>query len=240
MNFIIEYLKRASFIEILTILFFLSVGVSLTFKIGFYNALGVGWYIQNLTPQILFISSFKVILIFLGGIFVGCIFGLKFSERSVSVIFLCFIALYTSFNGFIQNLLSINLEISNYFDVVLFIFYFLTSMFLVSLGYKKRKYNDPLFVGPLIRIKREEVIFDNVFKIVIILLIFCLPYVSGYDAGKLVKNNKVNSVVVIKNDSRKWHLIDMSGDKVLLKEINPKRDVFKVLEYKDIDTITTR
>ncbi|ONN50970.1 hypothetical protein AC056_06090 [Acinetobacter genomosp. 33YU] len=240
MNLIIEYLKRASFIEILTILFFLSVGVSLTFKIGFYNALGVGWYIQNLTPQILFISSFKIILIFLGGIFIGCTFGLKLSERTASLIFFSLFALYLSFNGIFQHLFSISFEISDYFGVVLFLFYLLTSMFLASLVFKNRQYNDPLFVGPLIPIKREDVIFDNVFKIVIILLIFCLPYVSGSDAGRLVKDNKVNSVVVIKNDSRKWHLIDMSGDKVLLKEINTKENVFKVLEYKDIDTITTR
>ena len=240
MNLILEYLKKASFVEILTILFFLSVGVSLTFKIGFYNALGVGWYIQNLTPQILFISSIKIIFIFLVGIFIGSTIGIKFNERMVTTLTFSIIALYLSFRGLIEPFFDIQIEFSDYFGVVLFLFYLSTSMFLVSLEFKNRKYNDPLFVGPLNRMSRQALMLDNAFKYVLIFSLFFLPYVSGGDAGRLVKNNNKNSEVVVKNDSRKWHFVDMSGDKVLLKMINPKDDVFKVVEYKDIDTITTK
>ncbi|ENX36318.1 hypothetical protein F889_00480 [Acinetobacter colistiniresistens] len=241
MNLILEYIKKASFIEILTVLFFLSVGVSLAFKIGFYNALGVGWYIQNLTPQLLFISSLKIIFISFGGVGAGYIIGLKFSEKFVSTLAMAVVTCYSVFVGLIEPNFDIKIQFSDYFGLILFLYYTTTSMYVVSLELKNRRYNNTLFVGPRRPITREEFFLDNVFKCILVLSFFFLPFATGSDAGKLVKKNKYeNNEVVVKGSPKKWYLVDISGDKVLLKEKNIQDDVFKMVEYKEIETITVK
>ena len=44
---------------------------------------------------------------------------------------------------------------------------------------------------------------------------------------------KVN-YVQLKGDNNKWFLIEMRGDKVLIKK-DSKSPIFKIVEYKDID-----
>lgn len=237
----VVFFKKANLLEMLTILFFISVGISLTYKIGFYNTIGADWYIQNLSPQQLFISSFRVSLASIVGVAIGCYLGFKLKYKAVEIITYISFVVYVVGRWvigyfFSEHQISINLEI------ILFILNTLAVMFMITLERDKRNLNSHGFVGP-IKEKQSKAIsnFDGFLKILFLFLIIFAPYTIGCDKGRLVNKNAFNSSFVkIKDDVSNWQLIDMNGDKILLKKCIENEKIFKLVEYKEIIQITSQ
>ena len=236
-----NFFKRVSIAELLTILFSVSVGISLLYKMGFYNSLGINWYIHNLTPQQLFISSIKLVSISLIGILVGLWLGTKISERQSNLIFIVSTAIifFITFVG--KKIIAVNLYFIIMDWLLMFTLNFIVAMFLINsraLITSKDKSIlvnvEPKKINNFDRFERYSVV------LMFILGVTSMPYASGSDAGKKVLNNQANlNSVILKDKSSNWLLVEMSGDKVLLKK-NTKEAVFKIIEYKEIETISVR
>lgn len=241
--------KKIGLTEVLTILFVLSVGVSVSYKYGFYKALGVEWYIGNFTPQQLFISSLGLAIASLFGLFFGTWLGHKIQKGAC--LFIVFLQvglsfLITKLNGEI-DIKSIPLE-----------FLALLINFNISLWYQAALKEDRFETQ--LRAYVEEIVFSNKYLLCIkklyftllrkvslilkhsIFLMFCLylmfsPYFLGYGKGKqLLRSNDSAVFVQLKNGQKDWILIDINGDKVLLMK-KSKDVIFKILEYKEVEEI---
>lgn len=125
--------------------------------------------------------------------------------------------------------------------LLMFTLNFLVAMFLINsiaLITSKKK-------SILINVEPKKINnFDHIERYSVVLMfifgVTCMPYASGSDAGKKVLNNQANlNSVILKDKSSNWLLVEMSGDKVLLKK-NTKNPVFKIIDYKEIETISVR
>lgn len=235
-----NFFKRVSIAELLTILFSISVGISLLYKMGFYNSLGINWYINNLTPQQLFISSIKLIISSITGVLVGFWLGAKISEKQANIV------LFVTFPGYIffafyGEKIGLSFGNLNMDWFYLFFLNFLVAMFLINseILMASKKKSLLINVQPP-KIDKLEHTLRYLMPLLFILGVTGMPYFSGMDAGKRVLINRSNlNHVILKDNSSDWLLIEMSGDKALLKK-NTKEPVFKIIEYKEIKTITVK
>ncbi|WP_151980593.1 hypothetical protein [Acinetobacter guerrae] len=219
-------------IELLTLSFFLSVGVSLLYKCGFYSTLGISWYLNNLSPQYLFISSLKFVVPIFLSFLVGAFLSLKFSKVTNGSIFqiLFFLFLIASYLliKYISSLLLISL-------LTIFIFAF----FVDSL-------KNALPVIRLIMTEDTEPRVDILKSILMIMLIFntliiiYIPFAYGKIEALEVKENKVVlSQASLNGDKRNWLILEVNGDKALVMD-KVNKSIFRVVEYKEIKDISVK
>lgn len=219
-------------IELLTLSFFLSVGVSLLYKYGFYSTLGISWYLNNLSPQYLFISSLKFVVPIFLSFLVGAFLSLKFSKVTNGSIFqiLFFLFLIASYLliKYISSLLLISL-------LTIFIFAF----FVDSL-------KNALPVIRLIMAEDKEPRVDILKSILMIILIFntliiiYIPFAYGKIEALEVKENKVVlSQASLNGDKRNWLILEVNGDKALVMD-KVNRNILRVVEYKEVKDISVK
>lgn len=239
MNLLVEFLKKANLLEVLTILFFISVGISLTYKIGFYNEIGAEWYIQNLSPQQLFISSFRVSFASILGIIIGCYLGFKLKYKTVEKITAFALILYLTAKFFMSST-AYGYRLVTNLDIALLILNALSVMFMITIERENKIYNNSNFIGPLKVNSNTTTKFDSFLKFLFLLILLYAPYAIGKDKGMQVNKNEYdNSYVNIKNDPNNWLLIDMNGDKVLVRKVSKSEKIFKLVEYKEVQKITS-
>ena len=230
MNFIIKFLEKLSVAEGLTVLFIFGVGVSLIFKAGFYNTLGVEWYLNNLTAQQIFLSAVGIVVCALLGAGLGLI-NRFVPKRYWEVPFILLVILLLGSIGVkFAEIQEFQVEATVFFTSLV-IGVTLSEVnrsvvnengvLLSELNWEERTYFEKIS-GPLI--------------IVIFILFFIyMIYSSGNDKASYLLDDKYKKTYVkTKSDNEQWILIEMNGDKVFLmsKESSPK---FKIIEYKEIE-----
>lgn len=225
-----DFLNKLNLAEVLTVLFIFGVGISLIFKAGFYNTLGVDWYLNNLTAQQIFLSAVGIVVCALLGA------GLGLINRFVPKRYweVPFILLVLFFIG------AIGIKIAEIQEFQVEATVFLTSLVIgVALSEINRDVvnKDAVLLSEL---KWEErTFFEKISgSIIIVVFIFYFIYMI-YDSGKdkanyLLDDKYEKTYVKIKSDKERWILVEMNGDKVFLmsKESIPK---FKIIEYKEIE-----
>ncbi len=229
MTLISEITKKISVAELLTILFILSVGISLLYKYGFYEALGISWYIFTLSPQQLFLSSINLIFFSILGIIMG-FFNSLYNEKYWEVSLVGFIAITVI--AFLSTLVNFPLLSRGLYILT-------TSATLVMSAINFFIYS---------RKTAKENIHENYsfikkagYPIMSIIIIAALLGVVYYEGGQEADRYSLlsfsKSIVKLKDKTEGWVLIEMNGDKVLLmKQLEGKR-VFKIVEYKEVDEI---
>lgn len=235
-----NFFKRVSIAELLTILFSVSVGISLLYKMGFYNSLGIDWYIHNLTPQQLLISSIPLISISFVGLLAGFWLGAKISERQSSIVLLATTAIFIFFI-IVTGKFGLNIPFIKMEWLTIFILNFLVAMFLTNSRVLTDSKNKSILINTPPKKMDNFDRFERYFLVFMFVIgVTCMPYASGLDAGKRVLKNPDNlNSVILKDKSSDWLLVEMSGDKVLLKK-DTKNPVFKIIDYKEIETISVR
>lgn len=210
--------------------FFIAVGVSLLIRYSFYSRLDISWYIYNLTPQYLLMSSINHIFTSFLGLLFGILFGIKY--RPITQ-FLIYLILFISFVCWIiWSPYRTSVHISN------FILYLLISMFAAG-SYTQIKLisNSLNFIenppkNLLVKFKSELFLL-----IVMILILIFSPAIVGIEkAEEILKYKSDLNQVLIDKDKTDWRLIEMNGDKALLIR-NSQERVFKLIEYKEIKEI---
>lgn len=230
MNFIIKFLKKISVAEGLTVLFIFGVGVSLIFKAGFYNTLGVDWYLNNLTAQQIFLSAIGIVVCALLGAGFGLVnrFIPKRYWQVPIVLFLIFV---------LGSMIVKILEIQE-FQVEATVFF--TSI-VIGVALSEINRNVVNENGVLLsELNWEELTFlEKISHPLMVVIFICLFIYMIYGSGKdkatyLLDDKYKKTYVKTKSDNERWILIEMNGDKVFLmsKESSPK---FKIIEYKEIE-----
>lgn len=249
-----EILKKLSAAEILTLLFIFSVGISLIYKYGFYSELGIEWYLVTATPQELLISSISYIFFCLTGIGFGYL-SVKFAEKYLAaimsvtiVIMLCFFISLQSASGVLKGELYLML---NFMTCTLFITKAPTQLRDSKLITMSGQSLSLLKKG---RMHKLGKFFTPLFIIIFAMLPFYLVVTQGKnDAKELLEPKQPKPIggifpfiskpkvryIRLKDDKKIWTLIEMRGDKILIKE-NVEKPIFKIVEYKQVDVFTTK
>ncbi len=237
MNSTIDFLKsKLSIAEVLTLIFIFSVGLSLVYKLGFYSELGVGWYINTLSPQLIVLSSVKLVFFSLIGILFGvaaAFFSRVYFEPVLGISLILFIlfGITTYFN--------IDLLKRDIYILINFMVCFLTATKINFFGHNSS--GSPLSSIPW----EQRSLFDKVApSLVTVFSVFFLVWImysEGKNAAKDILKYKYDQTIVqIKDSKDKWILIEMNGDKALIKKNVLYPFTFKIVEYKDMETLTKK
>lgn len=217
--------------EITSILILVSVGVPFLYKVGFYNELGIGWYINTGNAFSIFVSSVSIIFFGIFGLILGCVTFLGIKEIktlrysvpliliTVIILFLMALLLFTE--------LALYLKKVDFTGIVLTLtMYSLVISFLTA--------NDALNEGE----GRSDKRIIAYGAIIIIAYAFLSWSYGQSEAQNILKYKHDNlNIVDLKGESEKWFLVDYTGDKALIIKDGSK-SIFRIVEYKDLKQIS--
>lgn len=234
--------------EFVIILAFIALGYCLLYKYSFYKTLEIPWFISNLTPQFLFLSSFKVLFFGISYFVSGYLLGILCNNFKILnkliyanlllVLILSGLYLYQRYNNFFFDLPILNIN-----------FQFFFMFFLVfSLGYSFKIGN---FYEVYVETKTTSIYnskpkndLKKYINLTMIFLVILGAYISiptslGEMTAKDIINKKENHLnkVLLKDSVKDWYLIETMGDKVLIID---KMNNIKIIEYKELDFIQTK
>lgn len=227
-----DFLKRVSVAEILTIIFIFSVGISLIYKAGFYAELGIGWYLYTLSPQQLFLTSIKLVLFSMLGVALGVLMAFFIEKHTESI----FIIFYLIFIGVVfGSFIGLRPLISGLYILLVSA---ILVMALIEINLKltvEKSQKHSLYIpdkGSLL-----HKVGRPIFSILLVIVLLWLVYLEGTkEANRISFVDTPKSIVDLKNNTDKWILIEMNGDKALIMR-DSKKEEFKIVEYKEIESI---
>lgn len=218
---------KISLYEFLTLVFFMGISYAYLNKITLYEALGISWLIGSLTPHYVLVSS----LGFIFSTFVGASIGLLLPMKrlltvmmvTLGLVFLGLFSLLTFFD-FLSGVLGKN------YNFLAISFWSLVCVYCVgSSKFNIESYRSTKSMGG------TPVPLTLSISLFIILAIVSPSWLSKIEQKKIFEKPEIfYSQVSIKNDSRKWYLLEFIGDKALLK-LEGKELIYKYVEYKDIE-----
>lgn|SRR5690606_28175345 len=223
--------EKLSIAEILSILFIVSVGLSMLYKYGFYTELGIGWFTKTLSPQELLISSINYVLSSLVGIVLG-VLSIHYADKYLEVVMTVMVVISLIF------LISINYN-SGIFkgEIYLMLNFAACMLYLTKIN---RGVVDSKGILLIDKEWQDRSFFEKttpaLFASIFILLPLYMVYTQGKSDAKDISNPdyKIN-YIKLKSDKTIWILIEMRGDKVLMMKDGEKRE-FKIVEYKEIES----
>lgn len=220
-----------TFFELLTVLSTLSVGYLLIYKFSFYYYLGIPWFTTSLTPSYIIFSSIGVMILSIFGLLIGYAISNVFSSKKlVILLFISMFAICIFLETYFKNNYA---EI--YRQLSTFVLFTLYSIMLFSLrNVYKIRMNSSISDSSKIT-EKKLVIFLS--ASISIFMYGAFPFKFGAEEAKNIIENKgdLTTIATLKDSKEKWFLIEYSNDKVLLMRSNNQ---FKLVEYKDLDTIT--
>lgn len=218
---------KISLYEFLTLVLFIGISYAYLYKITLYEALGISWLIGSLTPNHVLVSSIG----FIFSTFIGACIGLLLPMKRLLIVMmvtlgLVFFSLFSLLNFF--DFLS-GFWGKNY-NFLAISFWSLVCIYCVG----SSKFNIELYRstksmgGTPIPLKLSISLF-------IILALVSPSWLSNIEQKKIFEKPEIfYSQVVIKNDKRKWFLLEFISDKALIK-LEGNNLVYKYVEYKEIE-----
>lgn len=227
-NYLLKKLNNLSGFEVISITFFISVGISLIYKYGYYSTLGIDWYINILTPQYLFMSSFMLLAFIFLGMLIGVVLGLKCRDFISSILGQAIFVLLL-LGLFFAHILDREIDFK-----LMVTFLSAIMVFTVIDAYK---------TTPIQHNGSQLYKFINIIRILLIdlpiIFILFAPYYYGKKEAEILLSGKHNlNIVSLDSDPKKWLLLEMNGDKALLVNKSNFKN-FKLIEYKDIKELNT-
>jgi len=210
-------LKFSEILELFSLAFIFSIGISSFYKYIYYNELGIPWYIYSLTPQYIFTSTLPLLFVMILGILVSIYINSTKSEILINFVPFLGMFIYILIIFIFKTFLNIYITFF-IFNILIF-----TSGIDIYNICKKFSYN--------LNFKKKLEIYSFVFVLV---SLFIFTALTATNASILVgsKDNKLNPVV-LKSKEEGWYMLEMNGDKVLLIK-NDIYKKFKIIEYKEI------
>lgn len=233
-----KFFKKISIAESMTMLFIFSIGISLLYKYGFYSTLGIDWYLYNLSPQQLIISSIGVIFFFILGGVIGLSTSI-FKKENWLVSLILVMSVFIIFGAVI--ILKDYQRILWGIDLNKFEYYISILMYTMVIGIFFISFNN--LEQPDDQNKFEEIlekISPTIFFILASIFLVYVVYSKGVDEARaIILDDESKKIVKLKDDSKTWGLIEVNGDKVLII-LNEKPYKYKLVEYKDIEFYSTK
>jgi hypothetical protein len=221
--------------EVFSFLSIIGVGYAFIYKFSYFYSLGVPWYLNNISPLSIIISSMIFISVSILGVLIGFFLGSigvylddRFNSLSGTLVLFLFLLISALLSIPIYDLFNL----SKYFD-----FYLINLILFMTLAGFISTINIKLLLG-IDLIKENIRLYTIIGPIAIFFVTIAFLY-GNFEAQKATNNpNKSLNTVVLNNDMNKWYLIDYMGDKVLIMKEGEK-GVFKIVEYKEIKQFKT-
>lgn len=233
---------NTSILELATVSFFIAVGYSVIYKYSFYNELGIEWYVYSLSPNFIILSSVKMLFTLLLGLFLGLFIFMKVKNiKKVLIhmfILMFFMTVYFVVNYFKEDLFFSKRTISLFFVGILLVG--ASKYCLIGYADSRNLKDDTDDTDDkeknMLIIQRY---FFLTYIVFVIFLILSVPASLGMGEARELKKNFYNlDRVILKENNSTWKLLDLNGDKLLLVANTSEEDLaFKIVEYKDVDSI---
>ncbi|MDC5208308.1 hypothetical protein OHW43_11595 [Acinetobacter baumannii] len=241
---LLEKIKNVqiNLLEIVTVIFFTAIGYCLLYKYSFYNTLDIPWFITNVTPQFLFLTSLKLLFISiifsLLGFLLGSIGNTKSVRAKIKLFFLILFILFFSFSLYNHNIKNTsNFTIYSVRDSdIFYCFYMFACGLLGTLFYKTIKSKDPQNKFKISSTNNRQKVSAFLFITIMGLTLLLQPiYFGNKEANYLLENRQTTlNKTKLKSINEDWFVIETMGEKFLLINNNNK---IKIIEYKDIEYI---
>lgn len=232
---------NSSLLEIASITSFLAIGYAFIYKLGFYLSMDILWFFYELPPINIAMGSIIFFIIFIFSIFLGYLFVSALNKISHPMLRICIeiIFLISFLVGFIYTiplfaLFTDKYKFYNYnfpfFNVVLVYFFVSYSIFSSIQG---GFYTDDVEKDKGFGLTKSRIT-------IISIILICYPFLYGALEGSALINNKEKVLREVKiKDNNKWYLVNYYDDKFLILS-GGKENLFKIVEYKDIESINAK
>lgn len=254
----IKFPYDASFMEVVTVVSFITLGYLFLYRYGYYSNLGVSWYVVSISPVQIVASSFDLIISLIASL-ISCYIIFDFSNyfkqyKNIFInafsVFLSFILLYLvlGFDNFFSNgkvidriLLFINLDAYIFF-IVCFTYAHQTTKKATDKILKKNIESKKIILVENKPESSEKLNNNDLVKYAYsLLIVVAVPFALGANqADRTIKYMDLTlSQASIKSSKDKWYILEINGDKVLVLRGGGDKitNTFKLIEYKEIEKI---
>lgn len=238
MNIKISENLNLTLFEFVTVLYFICLAFSYWIKILVFQELNLAWVVGNLSPIYIIVFSVKILVsAILGGVISSFISNANAFKASSYILILALVyggILYFFYFDLVQFFGKYKDHLINLLVLLMTTFYALNFKIHQNLAEQNLLY------------KENENTSSNIKNSIIIGYIICviglftIPlFVSKFETDKIIKRPDLFfSIVQVKDNKEKWYLIEMIGDRALLK-LDSNAEKYKLVEYKDIEMIST-
>ena len=238
MNLKISENFNLTLFECITLLYFICLAFAYWIKILVFQELNLAWVVGNLSPIYIIVFSVQILVsVTLGGIIASFISNAHAFKISSYIFISAFIyggILYFFYFDLVQLFAKHKDQLLNLLVLLVTIFYVLNFKIHQNLAEQNISYdkNEKTFLS-----SKNSIRIGYIFCV---MGLFTIPLLlSKFETDKIIKRPDLFfSVVQIKDNKDKWYLIEMIGDKALLK-LDSNTEKYKLVEYKDIEMIST-
>ena len=238
MNLKISENFNLTLFECITLLYFICLAFAYWIKILVFQELNLAWVVGNLSPIYIIVFSVQILVsVTLGGIIASFIPNTSAFGASFFTLFLAFVysvVLYFLYFDLAQFFGKYKDHLINFLVLLMTTFYVLNFKIHQNLAEQNISYdkNEKAFLSSKNSIR--------IGYIICVIGFFTIPsLISKFETDKIIKRPDLFfSVVQMKDNKDKWYLIEMIGDKALLK-LDSNTEKYKLVEYKDIEMIST-
>lgn len=236
MNIKISENFNLTLFEFVTVLYFICLAFAYWIKILVFQELNLAWVVGNLSPIYIIVFSVQILVsVTLGGIVASFIPNASAFGASFFTLLLAFVysvVLYFFYFDLAQFFGKYKDHLINLLVLLMTTFYALNFKIHQNLAEQNILYNE----------KTSSKIKNNIpiGYIICVIGFFTIPsLISKFEKDKIIKRPDLFfSIVQMKDNKEKWYLIEMIGDKALLK-LDSNAEKYKLVEYKDIELIST-
>lgn len=225
--------------ELTTVIVVLAVGYPFLSKYGFYNRLGIDWYINTGNAFSIFLSSISVMFWeILGVAFSFLFYRLIIISKSLLIrhfllygimliVFFLVLMPILYYNSF--EVMKVLLKL-NYVGIAISLCAFICFLMVLLINANLKDFSQKS------EPKRKNLI--PVFSILIILHMGVLAWTHGRaEADNVWKyRSQILNSLNLGNPKEKWYLVDYTGDKALILK-DGSGLIFKIVEYKEMKEI---
>lgn len=209
---ILEKIKQASAVELISIIPPVLILIGLINKIGIYTSSQVdaNWLISLFSPIDFMVSNIEVYFYFF--------LSILYLEK----------VFFSRTHSFFIEVLGANATLFSTFASLAIISYF---------KYQNIEFSINFYIYSLLSLNGFIIIYraKNLLKLIGIIALLFVPYKLGVTQAQKVSDDNLPTVEL--NDHKKWYLLDKYTDKAILINKDGFSNKFKIVEMKDINSI---
>ncbi|WP_227061654.1 hypothetical protein ACT40Q_00250 [Acinetobacter baumannii] len=229
-------------LEALSIAGLIAVLFSVTYKVGYYDGIGLPWLVGTMNSQLILNSSINFLILFIPFLLIGW-FIMQITKKSIynhiiyttpyllGTIFLLLsefkpeVAHFIINNIYFLKNIKFLISISSLFTGIILYYIYSNVEHVIAL----KNSNDQ-------KTKSLGYFFSLTTSIMMISILISSPYGLGkYIGENTIKNLDPKSKIELSSLKDSWYIIEVISDKAVIYERDKK--VFKIIELKDIHQI---
>ncbi|MDM1021570.1 hypothetical protein QSV37_14840 [Acinetobacter sp. VNK23] len=231
-----------SLLEMLSIVGFIAIFFSATFKIGYYDGIGLPWLVGTMNPQLILNSSLSFLFLFLPSLIFGwfLIFIPKkkyYNSLIVSIPYI-FTLVYFLIKSFTPKTLDLLVDNFSFTKTIEFYIIFSSLFSGILLGFTNTGQSILSLSNRTDDLEEKKALYllSALNFLLVGMILISTPYGLGKFIGKrALENFEPKNKIELSDSKQEWYILELISDKALIYEKNNK--IFKIIELKDISQI---